>query len=128
MSYTQTALVSAPVGGIPVHADLAPSIVFVVLYGLLIPRIIYNFFIRKPRAWNVIQIATVIFAIERIIWCSLRAVQANNPSKRTSGGLMNYVQVTVALGFVGVGRIFFERRRKAELIEHNHNSRFRARL
>ncbi|KAF8606203.1 hypothetical protein BDV93DRAFT_469348 [Ceratobasidium sp. AG-I] len=102
MSDSQTALVSAPVGGIPVHADLAPSIVFAVLYGLLLPHIIYNFFIRKPRAWNVIQIATVIFAVERIVWCALRAVQAENPSKRTSAGLMNYLQVTVGLGFVGI--------------------------
>ncbi|KAG8679972.1 hypothetical protein FRC11_003085 [Ceratobasidium sp. 423] len=98
----QTAWVSRPVGGIPVSDDLAPSIVFAVLYALLLPNIIYNFFIRKPRAWNVIQISTVIFAVERIAWCIIRAVQAAHPEKRTSGGLMNYVQVTVALGFVGI--------------------------
>ncbi|KAJ1305743.1 hypothetical protein OPQ81_010475 [Rhizoctonia solani] len=98
----QTAWVSRPVGGIPVSEDLAPSIVFAVLYVLLLPNIIYNFFIRKPRAWNVIQISTVLFAVERIAWCIIRAVQAAHPEKRTSGGLMNYVQVTVALGFVGV--------------------------
>ncbi|KAH7322286.1 hypothetical protein B0J17DRAFT_245260 [Rhizoctonia solani] len=98
----QTAWVSRPVGGIPASEDLAPSIVFAVLYALLLPNIIYNFFIRKPRAWNVIQISTVIFAVERIAWCIIRAVQAAHPEKRTSGGLMNYIQVTVALGFVGV--------------------------
>ncbi|CAE6456927.1 unnamed protein product [Rhizoctonia solani] len=98
----QTAWVSRPVGGIPVSADLAPSIIFAVLYALLLPNIIYNFFIRKPRAWNVIQISTVIFAVERIAWCIIRAIQATHPEKRSSGGLMNYVQVTVALGFVGV--------------------------
>lgn len=98
----QTAWVSRPVGGIPVSADLAPSIVFAILYALLLPNIIYNFFIKKPRAWNVIQISTVMFAVERIAWCIIRAVQAANPEKRTSGGLMNYVQATVGLGFIGI--------------------------
>ncbi|CAE6463630.1 unnamed protein product [Rhizoctonia solani] len=98
----QTAWVSRPVGGIPISEDLAPSIVFAILYALLLPNIIYTFFIRKPRAWNVVQISTVIFAVERIAWCIIRAVQAAHPEKRTSGGLMNYVQATVALGFVGV--------------------------
>ncbi|CAE6463621.1 unnamed protein product [Rhizoctonia solani] len=98
----QTAWVSRPVGGIPISEDLAPSIVFAILYALLLPNIIYTFFIRKPRAWSIVQISTVIFAVERIAWCIIRAVQAAHPEKQTSGGLMNYVQVTVALGFVGV--------------------------
>ncbi|KAF8606202.1 hypothetical protein BDV93DRAFT_553963 [Ceratobasidium sp. AG-I] len=68
---TQTALVSAPVGGVPVSADLAPSIIFAILYALLLPKIIYNFFIRKPRSIS-------------------------------SGGRMNYVQMTVGLGFIGI--------------------------
>ncbi|KAG8775227.1 hypothetical protein FRC12_001603 [Ceratobasidium sp. 428] len=99
---TQTAFVSRAVGGIPVQADVAPSAIFAVLYALLLPNIIYNFFIKKPRAWNGIQIATVIFAVERIAWCIIRAVQGAHPEKRGSGGLMNYVQVTVGLGFVGI--------------------------
>ncbi|KAG9096626.1 hypothetical protein FRC07_010893 [Ceratobasidium sp. 392] len=98
----QTAFVSRAVGGIPVHADIAPSAIFAVLYALLLPNIIYNFFIKKPRAWNAIQIATVIFAVERIAWCIIRAVQGAHPEKGTSGGLMNYVQLTVGLGFVGI--------------------------
>ncbi|CAE6486512.1 unnamed protein product [Rhizoctonia solani] len=98
----QKAWVSRPVGGIPISDDLDPSIVFAVLYTLLLPNIIYNFFIRKPRAWNIIQISTVIFAVERIAWCIIRAVQAAHPERRFSGGLMDYVQVTVALGFVGI--------------------------
>ncbi|QRV82536.1 hypothetical protein RhiJN_10551 [Ceratobasidium sp. AG-Ba] len=102
MSKTQTALVSRAVGGIPVHADIAPSVVFAVMYALLLPNIINNFFIRKPRAWNGIQISTVIFAVERIAWCIIRAVQGVHPDKRLSGGLMNYAQLTVGLGCVGV--------------------------
>ncbi|KAG8694744.1 hypothetical protein FRC08_008289 [Ceratobasidium sp. 394] len=98
----QTAFVSRAIGGTPVHADIAPSAVFAVLYALLLPNIIYNFFIRKPRAWNTIQISTVIFAVERIAWCIIRAVQGAYPEKRGSGGLMNYVQLTVGLGFVGI--------------------------
>lgn len=99
---TQTALVSAPIGGIPVSADLAPSIFFAILYALLLLGIIYNFFIRKPRAWNVVQLQTVSFALERVVWCIIRAVQAAHPDKRASKGLMNYVQATVGLGFIGV--------------------------
>ncbi|KAG8684492.1 hypothetical protein FRC11_012023 [Ceratobasidium sp. 423] len=98
----QTAWVSRPVGGIPVSADLAPSIVFAVLYALLLPNIIYNFFFRKPHGWNAIQIGTVIFAVERIVWCSIRAVQAARPEQRASGGQMNYLQGTVGLGFIGI--------------------------
>ncbi|KAF8740318.1 hypothetical protein RHS02_04515, partial [Rhizoctonia solani] len=99
---TQTAWVSRPVGGIPVSADLAPSIVFAVLYALLLPNIIYNFFFRKPRAWNAIQIGTLLFAVERIAWCIIRAVQASHPANRASGGQMNYIQATVGLGFIGI--------------------------
>ncbi|CAE6515512.1 unnamed protein product [Rhizoctonia solani] len=98
----QTAWISRPIGGIPVSEDLAPSIVFAVLYALLLPNVIYNFFIRKPRAWTIIQISTVIFAVERIAWCIIRAVQAAHPEKRTSGGLMTYVQTTVGIGFIGI--------------------------
>ncbi|ELU42049.1 hypothetical protein AG1IA_03915 [Rhizoctonia solani AG-1 IA] len=101
---TQTAWVSRPVGGIPVSADLAPSIVFAVLYALLLPNIIYNFFFRKPRAWNAIQIGTLLFAVERIAWCIIRAVQASHPANRASGGQMNYIQATVGLGFIGVSQ------------------------
>ncbi|CAE6504227.1 unnamed protein product [Rhizoctonia solani] len=98
----QTAWVSRPVGGIPVSADLAPSIVFVVLYALLLPNVAYNFFFRKPHGWNAIQIGTLIFAVERIVWNSMRAVQAAHPEQRASGGQMNYIQATVGLGFLGI--------------------------
>ncbi|CAE6349682.1 unnamed protein product [Rhizoctonia solani] len=98
----QMVWVSRPVGGIPVFADLAPSIILTLLYAFLLPGIIYNFFFRRPRAWNAIQISTVIFAVERIAWCIIRTVQAAYPEKRSSGGLMNYVQATVGLGFIGI--------------------------
>ncbi|CEL57114.1 hypothetical protein RSOLAG1IB_08346 [Rhizoctonia solani AG-1 IB] len=98
----QTAWVSRPVGGIPVSDDLAPSIIFAILYALLLPNIIYNFFFRKPRAWNMIQTSTVLFAVERIAWCIIRAVQAADPEKRRLGGLTRYAQATVGLGFIGV--------------------------
>ncbi|KAG8722721.1 hypothetical protein FRC08_012600 [Ceratobasidium sp. 394] len=97
----QTAFVSRAIGGIPVHADIAPSVAFAAPYALLLPNIIYNFFIRKPRAWNVIQISTFVFTVERFAWCIVRAVQGAHPEKRASRVLMNYVQVTVGLGFVG---------------------------
>ncbi|GAB1524039.1 hypothetical protein RhiTH_007191 [Rhizoctonia solani] len=98
----QTAWVSRPVGGIPTTEDLAPSIIFTIAYAFLLPGIIYNFFFRKPRAWNTIQISTVIFAVERIAWCIIRVVQAAYPEKRGSGRLMEYMQATVGLGFIGI--------------------------
>ncbi|KAF8699608.1 hypothetical protein RHS03_07015, partial [Rhizoctonia solani] len=98
----QTAWVSRPVGGIPVSADLAPSIVFAVLYAILLPNIVYNFFFRKPRAWNMIQTSTVLFAVERIAWCIIRAIQAAYPEKRMLNGLTRYAQATVGLGFIGI--------------------------
>ncbi|KAG8694743.1 hypothetical protein FRC08_008288 [Ceratobasidium sp. 394] len=98
----QTAFVSRAVGGIPIHADVAPSILFAVLYTLLLPTIIHNYFIRKPRAWNTIQISTVCFALERIAWCIVRAVQGAYPEKRSSAGMVNYVQTTAGLGFVAI--------------------------
>ncbi|KAF8674648.1 hypothetical protein RHS04_07117 [Rhizoctonia solani] len=98
----QTAWVSRPVGGIPVSADLAPSIVFAVLYAILLPNIVYNFFFRKPRAWNMIQTSTVLFAVERIAWCIIRAIQASQPEKRMLNGLTRYAQATVGLGFIGI--------------------------
>ncbi|KAG8728692.1 hypothetical protein FRC11_010418 [Ceratobasidium sp. 423] len=101
-NFVQTAWVSRPIGGIPVSDDLAPSIIFAVLYALLLPNIIYNFFFRKPRAWNAIQTSTVLFAVERIAWCIIRAVQVAHPERRASRGLMKYVQATVGLGFIGI--------------------------
>ncbi|KAF8606194.1 hypothetical protein BDV93DRAFT_542926 [Ceratobasidium sp. AG-I] len=97
---TETALVSAPVEGIPVFVDFVPSIVFGVLYALLLPGIVYNFFISKPRAWNTIQIQSIGFAAERIAWCIIRVIQATHPERRS--WLMNYVQMIVGLGFVGI--------------------------
>ncbi|CAE6438799.1 unnamed protein product [Rhizoctonia solani] len=49
-----------------------------------------------------IQISTVLFAVERIAWCIIRALQAANPEKRMLGGLTRYVQATVGLGFIGI--------------------------
>ncbi|CUA68382.1 hypothetical protein RSOLAG22IIIB_13721 [Rhizoctonia solani] len=102
MPHVQKAWVSRPVGGIPTSADLAPSIVFAVLYALLLSYIVYNYFFTKPRAWNVIQISTVIFVMERVACCIIRAVQAAYPKKRASGALMSYVQAAIGLGFVWI--------------------------
>ncbi|KAH7322272.1 hypothetical protein B0J17DRAFT_723441 [Rhizoctonia solani] len=98
----QAAWVSRPVGGIPASDDLAPSTLFAVLYALLLPNIVYNFFFRKPRAGNLIQTSTVLFAVGRIAWCIIRAIQTAHLEKRTSRGLMKYVPATVGLGFIGV--------------------------
>lgn len=53
----------APVGGLPLASDLAPSILFAVLYALLLPLTVYRIFDRRSR--TVLLIGTEIFAIER---------------------------------------------------------------
>jgi hypothetical protein len=53
----------APVGGLALPSDLAPSIVFAVLYALLLPLVVYRVFDRRSR--TTLLLGTIIFSIER---------------------------------------------------------------
>ena len=53
----------APIGGTSLPSDFAPSILFVVLYGLLVPLIMYRILDRRSR--TILLIGSIIFSIER---------------------------------------------------------------
>ncbi|KDR75019.1 hypothetical protein GALMADRAFT_248864 [Galerina marginata CBS 339.88] len=90
----------APVGGTALPADFAPSIVFAVLYALLLPLMLYRLYKRRSR--TTLLIGTITFSVERVVIFSLRAVQSRNEARRFSHGLVTYMQVSFALGFIGI--------------------------
>ncbi|TFK20922.1 hypothetical protein FA15DRAFT_673031 [Coprinopsis marcescibilis] len=90
----------SPVGGVPLQSDLAPSILFAVLYGLLAPLVFYRLYDRRSR--TLLLLGTMIFAIERIVIFSLRAVQSRDVERRLNGGLAIYMQVSFNTGFIGI--------------------------
>jgi len=55
----------APVGGTVYPSDLAPSILFAILYGLLLPLIVYRVLDRRSR--SILLIGTIIFSVERCV-------------------------------------------------------------
>ncbi|KAF9522657.1 hypothetical protein CPB83DRAFT_92881 [Crepidotus variabilis] len=89
-----------PVGGIPRPVDFAPSILFAVLYGLLIPLEAYRLFHRRSR--TILFIGTLLFGVERIAVFSLRAAHANGERSILSNGLIDYMQVSFALGSIAI--------------------------
>ncbi|EGO25807.1 hypothetical protein SERLADRAFT_388314, partial [Serpula lacrymans var. lacrymans S7.9] len=65
----------SPVGGVPFPSDFAPSVLFAVLYGLLVPVMAYRVANKKSRTF--LLVGSITFSIERIVLFSLRAVQAH---------------------------------------------------
>ena len=55
----------APVGGTVYPLDFAPSILFAILYGLLLPLIVYRVVDRRSR--TTLLIGTIIFSVERYV-------------------------------------------------------------
>ena len=53
-----------PIGGIPYHADLVPSIVFAVAYSFLMPAVAYRIW-DKNSSRTVMLLGSIIFAVER---------------------------------------------------------------
>ena len=53
----------APIGGTSLPSDFAPSVLFAVLYGLLVPLMAYRMFDRRSRFG--LLFGTIIFSIER---------------------------------------------------------------
>lgn len=121
MSLNSTFKIPSPVGGVPLSSDFAPSIIFAVMYGLLVPVIFYRLI--SPKSRNTLLIGTSTFAVERCvhehmdclneIWgtiyfrvviFSLRAVQSRNEEKRNSKGLTTYMQITIGMGFISVAQ------------------------
>ncbi|KAF9476866.1 hypothetical protein BDN70DRAFT_881858 [Pholiota conissans] len=90
----------APVGGTPFPIDFAPSLTFAVLYGALVPLMVYRMFNRRSR--SILLLGTFLFSTERIVIFALRAVQSRNESHRLSPGLTTYMQISFAIGFIGI--------------------------
>ncbi|KAM5543025.1 hypothetical protein V8D89_003409 [Ganoderma adspersum] len=91
----------APVGGVPFPLDFAPSILFAVLYGLMVPVVVYRMV--HPRSRNGVLIGTTIFSIERVVAFGLRAHIAHSASARANEGLETYLQTTYSGGFTSIG-------------------------
>jgi hypothetical protein len=53
----------APIGGTVLPDDFAPSILFAVVYALLVPLMLYRILGRRSRC--IILIGTVLFSVER---------------------------------------------------------------
>ncbi|KAI0326336.1 hypothetical protein GY45DRAFT_1329055 [Cubamyces sp. BRFM 1775] len=95
---TQAHEFPAPVGGAPFPIDFAPSILFVILYALLIPVIIWRVADRRSR--TIALLGTACLAIERIVTFSLRANAALKEGPRESAGLQTYFQATFGVGYI----------------------------
>jgi len=67
---------------------------------LLVPLMLYRMLQKRGRC--TLLIGTIAFSIERIVIFALRAVQAHSSQKRFSKGLLNYMQVSFGLGYIGI--------------------------
>ncbi|KAH6914499.1 hypothetical protein BKA70DRAFT_1369758 [Coprinopsis sp. MPI-PUGE-AT-0042] len=90
----------SPVGGVGFPSDFAPSIIFAVLYGLLLPLLVYRFWDRRSRTYLIS--GTVLFTVERIVSFSFRALQAQRLGWRTSRRLAIYHQSSFGLSFISI--------------------------
>ncbi|EIW83011.1 hypothetical protein CONPUDRAFT_37688, partial [Coniophora puteana RWD-64-598 SS2] len=88
----------SPVGGVPFPSDLVVSVLFALLYGLLIPVLAGRVINKHYR--STLSINTAVLAIERLIVFCLRAAQSQKPDLRTSQTLTTYIQVSIGLGYV----------------------------
>lgn len=52
-----------PIGGTALPADFVPSIVFAILYGLMVPLLVYRLFERRSR--TILIIGSFTFSVER---------------------------------------------------------------
>ncbi|KAF9568237.1 hypothetical protein CPC08DRAFT_702662 [Agrocybe pediades] len=90
----------APIGGTVLPSDFAPSILFAVLYGLLLPLVVYRMSARRSR--TLLLIGSGLLLIERIVFYALRASQARSDSLRFSNGLVKYMQTSYGVSYIGI--------------------------
>jgi len=81
--------------GLPMHADLAPSIVFLVLYLVLLPIFAWRFISRSSR--TMVLLRPAIFVVVRLITYVLRAVIADG---HYSLGLIITETLLLSIGFI----------------------------
>jgi len=102
MASSESVQFPSPIGGVAFPSDLAPSVVFVLLYSFLLLLLPYR--IRDPKSRNMLMMGAALFATERIVLFSLRAVQSHDSTKRVSKILTTYMQITFGMGFIGVAQ------------------------
>ncbi|CAL1707061.1 unnamed protein product [Somion occarium] len=90
----------SPIGGVPFSLDFAPSIIFAILYGMLIPLALYRWISKSSRTLTLF--GTTTFAIERVVAMALRAKQSHNALDRTSRTLTRYMQVSWGTGYISL--------------------------
>ncbi|KZV89145.1 hypothetical protein EXIGLDRAFT_721631 [Exidia glandulosa HHB12029] len=98
MADSNSMRIPTPVGGTPMHIDGVPSILFAIAYGVLVPFIVARMF--RPGNRSALLVGTSIYAIERVVVYSLRASQAYGATRNTSGGLLIYLQLSLAQGYI----------------------------
>ncbi|KAI0645174.1 hypothetical protein C8Q79DRAFT_756659 [Trametes meyenii] len=102
MSSPSTHEFPVPVGGAPFDVDFIPSILFAVLYGLLVPLVFYRLARRRSR--TLVLLGTSIMAIEHVVAFSLRANSAHKAGPRQSAALQAYLQTSLGGGFITLGQ------------------------
>ncbi|EKM54322.1 uncharacterized protein PHACADRAFT_210132 [Phanerochaete carnosa HHB-10118-sp] len=88
----------APIGGVPLAHDFAPSVLFACLYGLLAFLGFYR--IVRSASRSLLVFSLLAFIVERVVIWSLRAEQARTPSEDFSRSLTIYWQITFSAGFL----------------------------
>ncbi|OBZ69567.1 hypothetical protein A0H81_10265 [Grifola frondosa] len=78
-----------------------PSVVFVILYALILPVVAWRMI--TPRSRTLALLGTILFSVERIIVYSLRIAEAHSAKERVSEGLVTYMQTTFGAGFISIG-------------------------
>ncbi|PIL33537.1 hypothetical protein GSI_04160 [Ganoderma sinense ZZ0214-1] len=91
----------APVGGVPYPIDFWPSILFTILYALMLPVVIFRML--PPRSRNGVLISTTVFSLERVATFCMRAYAAHSASARANTNLETYLQMSYGGGFSWVG-------------------------
>lgn len=99
MADTPHIMLPTPVGGTPRRVDGAPSVLFAALYVFLFPFVALRLSSRQSR--SILIIGFSAFTIEHVAIWSLRASQAfGNDERRTSSGLVKYIQLSLGNGYI----------------------------
>ncbi|KAH9911672.1 uncharacterized protein BXZ73DRAFT_82664 [Epithele typhae] len=90
--------IPAPIGGIPLPLDFAPSILFSILYAAVFIVIAWRVY--RPDSRCFLLVGSVIGALERVVFFALRAYAAQHEGLRANRELQVYFQTTLAAGFI----------------------------
>ncbi|KAI0753149.1 hypothetical protein C8Q80DRAFT_496442 [Daedaleopsis nitida] len=102
MSSNATREFPSPVGGVPFDIDLAPSVTFATLYGLLVPIALWRIVSQKSRTY--VLIGTALLGLEHVVSFALRAYTAHVAGARANLSLETYFQTTLNNGFISIGQ------------------------